>query len=103
MRIPEILDACPNVSGRTASNFCRLSEHLIHKFFDKGICVTLNTDDPLFFRAELLDEYWNAYSKIGFKKSELKQIIKNSFLASFLSDEDKSKFIEKVDTAWNQK
>lgn len=97
------LEVCPTSNIFTKKYVKKLSEHPIRNFFDKGICVTINTDDPLFFRAELLDEYWNAYSKIGFKKSELKQIIKNSFLASFLSDEDKSKFIEKVDIAWNQK
>ena len=63
--------------------------------------VTLNTDDPLFFGAELLDEYWNLYTKMNFTHSELKQVIINSFLASFLPEEQKNHFIELVENIWN--
>ena len=33
---------------------------------------------------------------------ELKQIIKNGFIASFLSDEEKEKAIQSVDLAWQE-
>lgn len=94
------LEICPTSNVFTKKYVKKLNEHPIRKFFDKGICVTLNTDDPLFFKVELLDEYWNAYSKIGFKKSELKEIVKNSFKASFLSDGEKSEFLKKIDGEW---
>ncbi len=95
------LEICPTSNVFTKKFVKKLKEHPIREFFDRGICVTLNTDDPLFFKVELLDEYWNAYSKIGFKKSELKEIVKNSFRASFLSDERKSEFLKKIDDEWS--
>ena len=79
-----------------------LSEHPFRKFFDKKMLVTLNTDDPLFFGVELLDEYWNAYKEMNFTDEELKQVILNSFKASFLSEEEKQSAYKSVETAWAQ-
>lgn len=79
-----------------------LETHPFRKFFDKGLLVTLNTDDPLFFGVELLDEYYNIYSKMNFTDEELKQVIKNSFKASFLSEEEKQKALKSVDEAWKK-
>lgn len=94
------IEVCPTSNVFTKKYVKKLSEHPVRKFFDENILVTINTDDPLFFKVELLDEYWNAYSKIGFKKSELKKIIENSFTASFLSDEEKRKNIDSLNKAW---
>lgn len=80
-----------------------LSEHPFRAFFDRGMLVTLNTDDPLFFGVELLDEYWNAYSQMKFSHEELKQVILNSFKASFLSQTEKEKAISEVEKAWKNK
>lgn len=79
-----------------------LKSHPVRTFFDKGMTVTINTDDPLFFGAELLDEYYNLYSEMNFSHEELKKIIENSFEASFLSEKEKSKFIAKADKAWKE-
>jgi adenosine deaminase len=78
----------------------KLSEHPFRPFFDKGMLVTVNTDDPLFFGVELLDEYWNLYKEMNFTEEELKKVIINSFKASFLKEEEKSAAIEAVEKAW---
>ena len=76
-----------------------LSEHPFRPFFDKGMMVTLNTDDPLFFGVELLDEYYNLYKDMDFTEEELKQVIINSWNASFLSDKEKKAAVEAVEKA----
>ena len=96
------LEVCPTSNVFTQKYVKSISEHPIRTFFDKGIIVTLNSDDPLFFDAELLDEYWNMYSKTGFKLKELKQIIHNSFDASFLDKDKKSSFNELVIKKWKK-
>ena len=68
--------------------------------FDSGIPVTIGTDDPIFFGAELLDEYWNLYSKLKFTKEEMKKIVLNSFDDSFLSDDEKTRFKNQVEENW---
>jgi adenosine deaminase len=91
------LEVCPTSNVFTKKYVQELSEHPIIEFFDRNLLVTLNTDDPLFFGVELLDEYWKAYNEIGFSVDDLKKIARNSFKASFLSEEKKSEFIALLD------
>ncbi len=94
------LEVSPTSNVFTRKFVTKLSEHPMKTFFDKGIIVTLNSDDPLFFGVELLDEYWNAYTQMGFSLNELKQLIRNSFSASFLAEDLKGSFLESVETVW---
>lgn len=94
------LEVSPTSNVFTKKYVPSYEEHPIRAFFDKGLMVTVNTDDPLFFKVELLDEYWNLHTKLNFKMDELKRMIQNSFQASFLSPEDKKAFLEKVEKAW---
>ena len=66
------LEICPTSNIFTQKYVKKLADHPMRKFFDKGIPVTLNSDDPVFFGVELLDEYWNAYSEMGFSLDRLK-------------------------------
>lgn len=77
-----------------------LASHPFRKFFDRGMLVTVNTDDPLFFGVELLDEYWNLSKEMKFSDDELKQIILNSFKASFLNEVEKKAAYATVENAW---
>ncbi|MBQ6565714.1 MAG: adenosine deaminase [Treponema sp.] len=94
------LEISPTSNVFTRKFVTKLSEHPMKTFYDKGIIVTLNSDDPLFFGVELLDEYWNAYTEMGFGLSELKQLVRNSFTSSFLPDDVKGSFLESVETVW---
>lgn len=96
------LEICPtsNVfSGKYASSF---EEHPARKLFKQGVTLTIGTDDPLFLNTELMDEYWIAHEKMGFKLDELKQLVKNSFTMSFLSNLEKSVYADSVETAWRK-
>lgn len=94
------LEVCPTSNTFTKAVVKKMEEHPIRQFFDKKMIVTVNTDDPIFFGVELLDEYYNLYSKLNFTEAELKQVIFNSFDASFLSDEEKKSFKAKVEEAF---
>ena len=94
------LEISPTSNIFTRKFVTKLSEHPMKTFFDKGIIVTLNSDDPLFFGVELLDEFWNVYTEMGFSLKELKQLVRNSFTASFLPEEAKGSFLESVETVW---
>lgn len=75
-------------------------EHPVRTFFDKGLMVNINTDDPVFFKTTLLEELWICHSELNFSMEEIKTLIKNSFASSFLSEETKQDWYEKVDSAW---
>ena len=71
-------------------------DHPIRQFFDKGMLVTVNTDDPVFFKTTLLDELWICHKNLKFTMEEIKKLIENSFEASFLSAEEKKVYIAEV-------
>ena len=62
--------------------------------------VTVNTDDPVFFKTTLLDEYWICSKRLKFTMDEIKQLIKNSFIASFISDKEKTDYCNQIDAAF---
>lgn len=94
------LEVCPSSNVFIGTYVKNMTEHPIRELFDKGILVTLNTDDPTFFRANLIDEYWNLYSKLNFNLKEIKKIIQNGFTAAFISEAKKKAYIREVNKAW---
>ena len=94
------VEVCPTSNVFTKKYVKKMSEHPVREMFDKGIPVTISTDDPIFFGAELLDEYWNLYSKLKFTKSEMKQVVLNSFDDSFLDEAVKKNFKDEVEKLW---
>ena len=77
-----------------------IKDHPIKKLFDAGVNVTLNTDDPTFFKVSLVDEYWNIYKNLGFTLDEIKQIVLNGFKASFMNEEEKKRRCTEVEDKW---
>jgi len=94
------LEVAPTSNVFTKKYVPSFEKHPIRAFYDKGLMVTVNTDDPLFFKISLLDEYWNLYTKLNFTKEEIKQLVLNSFNSTFLSDEEKKSWTDKVEAAW---
>lgn len=72
------LNICPksNISLGAVSN---IKIHPIRKLFDKGIKVTVNTDDLILFAATVSDELYNLYTNEVFSFDELETIRKNAF------------------------
>ncbi|MFO7731861.1 MAG: adenosine deaminase [Spirochaetia bacterium] len=84
------LEICPKsniITGRYVKTY---QDHPIRAFFDKGINVTLNTDDPTIFGAELNDEYMNLLTEKVFSFKEVVKLLKNTLYATFLSDQEKN-------------
>lgn len=96
------LEICPTSNVFIKGFIKKIEEHTIKKFFDKGINVTLNTDDPVFFNVELIDEYWNLYSKLKFSLPDIKKVIINGFIASFMSEEKKKQYIKDINKLWSK-
>ncbi|MBO4387294.1 MAG: adenosine deaminase [Treponema sp.] len=95
------LEVCPTSNLFTKKYVKELKDHPVKQLFDKGVFITINTDDPSFFKVSLIDEYWNIYSVLGFTLENIKKIIKNGFRASFISQEEKDAYCTKVDEAWD--
>lgn len=76
-----------------------LRDHPVRKYFDQGLMITLNSDDPAMFGTTLTREYELAQSEFGFTDEHLRELARNSFEASFLPAEKKVAFLNFLDSA----
>jgi len=87
-----------NISSNLRTGCCRkIEDHPVRRYFDEGLMVTLNSDDPAMFGSWLANEYQIAQDNFGFTDEHLRELARNSFEASFLPAEEKVKFLELVD------
>src|SRR5881397_2960305 len=76
-----------------------IGEHPLRSYFDKGLMVTLNSDDPAMFSTSLAREYQLAQDSFAFSDEHLRELARNSFEASFLPPEKKLAFLNLFDAA----
>jgi aminodeoxyfutalosine deaminase len=76
-----------------------ISEHPVKSYFDQGVMITLNTDDPALFGTTLSREYQMAQKHFEFTDEHLREIARNSFEASFLPAEKKLELLSLFDAA----
>ncbi len=77
------LDVCPT-SNICLGVFPRIEDHPLPKLMEKGLLVTLNSDDPPMFNTTLTEEYHQAVDVFGFGLPEVKQLVLNGIQASLL-------------------
>ncbi len=93
-QIPLELNVTSNLRTACCSS---LDEHPVRRYFEDGLMVTLNSDDPPFFGANLLDEYLLAHQAFEFPLDQLREIAANSIEASFLPPERKLALLGEVE------
>lgn len=76
-----------------------LNRHPVRRYFEEGLMVTLNTDDPAMFGTSLEREYQIAADLFEFTDEHLRELARNSFEASFLPSEKKLHFLRMLDNA----
>lgn len=73
-----------------------MAEHNIRRLLQQGVHVTVNSDDPSYFGGYMNDNFVAIQQALDLSNDELKQLAINSFEASFISDEEKQKWIAEV-------
>lgn len=89
------LNPTSNVRTGVCSAF---AAHPLRRYFDLGLLVTLNSDDPAFFGSDLEHEYLLACTQQAFTRHELRQLAAHSFRASFLPESEKTGWIARIDS-----
>jgi aminodeoxyfutalosine deaminase len=74
-----------------------LTNHPLSRYFDAGLMVTLNSDDPTLFGSDLLGEYRLAQGHFGFTEEQLRELAANSIEASFLPPEQKVAILRQIE------
>jgi adenosine deaminase len=75
-----------------------MSDHNIRRLLQRGLCVTVNSDDPAYFGGYLNENYLAIQHALDMDAGELAQLARNSFEASFLSPVEKQRWFDAVDT-----
>ncbi len=95
-RVPLELNPTSNVRTGVCATF---ADHPLRRYFDAGLLVTLNSDDPAFFGSDLANEYLLAHTVHGFTREELRTLAANSMRASFLPESAKQAWLTRIDSA----
>jgi adenosine deaminase len=86
-RIP--VECCPLSNLRTAV-ISSIRDHPIRAYFERGIPVTVNTDDPAMFGNTLVDDLYALRSQLGFSRSEIVRVLRNGIECSWAPQERKA-------------
>jgi aminodeoxyfutalosine deaminase len=86
-----------NPTSNVRTGVCpSFAAHPLRRYFDHGLLVTLNSDDPAFFGSDIANEYLLAHTEQGFTPDELRNLAANSFHASFLPPATKNSWLSKI-------
>ncbi len=87
-----------NVTSNLRTGCCRsLESHPVRHYFERGLMITLNSDDPPMFGADLLDEYELVQREYEFTDEQMRELASNSVEASFLPPDRKLALLAEVE------
>ena len=89
------LTVCP-LSNIKLRVFNKLEDHSLKKMLDKKLMVMVNSDDPAYFGGYLNQNLIETQAALNLSKNEVKTLLINSFKSSFLSEEEKKKWINQI-------
>jgi len=71
------------------------------KMLEKGMLVTINSDDPSYFGGYINENFIAITEALGLNKQHIITLAKNSFKAAFIPEERKDELIKMVDNYVN--
>ncbi|KAF2170614.1 hypothetical protein M409DRAFT_19431 [Zasmidium cellare ATCC 36951] len=78
-------------------------DHPVRTYFDNGLMISLNTDDPPMFRTTLLNEYELVQKEFGFSDEDMVKLARNSVQSSFLTETRKRNLLHELDNFLSSK
>jgi adenosine deaminase len=92
------LTVCPlsNVKLRVVDT---IADHPFRRMLERGLMVTINSDDPAYFGGYVADNYVACAGALGLDRDALRRVARNSFTASFLDGAERDAHLAAVD-AW---
>jgi adenosine deaminase len=95
------LTVCP-LSNLKLKVVAQMKNHPLKTMLEKGLFVTVNSDDPAYFGGYINDNFLAVSTALNLNKEEIFLLAKNSFNASFLDEETKRKMIERVEEFYRE-
>jgi adenine deaminase len=75
-----------------------MKTHPLKKMMDKGLFVTVNSDDPAYFGGHVNENFSAVANALNLSEKDIYQLAKNSFEASFIDNEQKKVLINRLDS-----
>ena len=89
------LTVCP-ISNVKLHVFEKLENHNLKKLLDKGLMVTVNSDDPAYFGGYINKNLIECQKLLNLSAEDVKKLAVNSFKSSFLDIDEKKKWIDQI-------
>ena len=89
------LTVCP-LSNIALCVFKKLKDHNLKKLLNKELMVMINSDDPAYFGGYLNTNLIKCQIALNLFKEDVKKLVINSFKSSFLSENEKKKWIDQI-------
>lgn len=90
------LTVCP-LSNVRLKVFRSMKEHNIKKMLQRGLCVTINSDDPAYFGGYINENYIEAADALDLDRNDIIRLAQNSFAASSLSTVHKELYMKEIE------
>ncbi|MCH7669251.1 MAG: adenosine deaminase [Acidobacteria bacterium] len=91
------LTMCP-LSNQKLQVFPDLRDHNLKDLLDKGVKVTVNSDDPSYFGGYVLDNYLAIAKALDLDRDDLALLARNSIEATFLDQAEKAVLIAELNS-----
>ncbi|WP_165010742.1 adenosine deaminase [Neisseria yangbaofengii] len=90
------LTVCP-LSNLKLKVVNHLSAHNLHRMLQRGVLVTVNSDDPAYFGGYVNQNFIELAEALDLSNDDIRTLCKNSFKASFISDAEKEAWYRRID------
>jgi adenosine deaminase len=90
-----VLEVCPG-SNIALNVFPDFEAHPLRRLKEAGVRVTINSDDPPFFRTSLAREYALASSAFGFTDAEIDGMTRTALQAAFVDEATRARLIARI-------
>jgi adenosine deaminase len=76
-----------------------LTHHPLRRMMDRGLMVTVNSDDPAYFGGYVNDNYRAVQQSLGLNRQDIVALARNGFAASMMSESDRRQALAAFDRA----
>ncbi len=90
------LTVCP-LSNTALKVFEDLRDHTLKALHQRGVVITLNSDDPAYFGGYIGENYLQTARALELDRATLAELARNSFRASFLDEATRGAYLAEVD------
>lgn len=89
------LTVCP-LSNLKLCVISDMKDHPIRKMLDAGLLAMINSDDPSYFGGYVNDNYAAVIEALDLSRAEVETLLRNSFIGSFMSENEKVAALAKL-------